>query len=102
VIVTDGARPVSCFTSGWAFALDVPHGPVVDTVGAGDAFGGTLLARWVERGFGRAEFGDQSAVRDAVELAIRAASLTCGRAGADPPERGARPASARVSGGSVT
>jgi fructokinase len=87
VLVTDGERPVSGFTTGWAFELDVPYGPVVDTVGAGDAFGGAFLARWIERGFGRTELAVQSAVRDAVELAIRAASLTCGRSGADPPGR---------------
>ena len=32
--------------------------PVVDTVGAGDAFGGGFLARWIERGLGRADLAD--------------------------------------------
>jgi fructokinase len=60
---------------------------VVDTVGAGDAFGGAFLARWIERGFGRAALADEAALRDAVAWANRVAARTCGRAGADPPRR---------------
>lgn len=62
-------------------------GAIVDTVGAGDAFGGAFLARWIERGFGRAELVDGAAMRDAIGLAIEVARLTVGRRGADPPYR---------------
>ena len=65
----------------------MPAREVVDTVGSGDAFGGAFLARWVERGSGRADLADPAALRDAVTLAIEVASLTCGRPGADPPRR---------------
>jgi fructokinase len=87
VIVTDGASPVSAYTSDWALEVDVPRRPIVDTVGAGDAFGGAFLARWTERGFGRAQLVDRSAVRETVRLASEVASITCGRSGADPPRR---------------
>ena len=50
---------------------------MVDTIGAGDAFMGALLARW--RGGG----GDQ--LEEAARFACRVAGLTCARAGADPP-----------------
>jgi len=87
VIVTDGANPVSVYTSDWALDVDVPRRPIVDTVGAGDAFGGAFLARWTERGFGRAQLVDRSAVRESIRLASEVASVTCGRSGADPPRR---------------
>lgn len=87
VLVTDGPRPVSCHTRRFTFNLSVPPVAVVDTVGAGDAFGGAFIARWIERGFGRDELSDESALRDAIRLAIDVAGLTCLRPGADPPHR---------------
>ncbi len=87
VLLTDGGRPV--FVQTWAepFEVTVPLEDIVDTVGAGDAFGGAFLARWVERGLGREELVDPAAVREAVKMAIEVANLTCRRAGADPPWR---------------
>ena len=87
VVVTDGARPVVCFTPEWQFDVDVPPITVVDTIGAGDAFGGAFLARWADGGLHRAHLLDQAAVRDAVAIAIEVSALTCGRQGADPPRR---------------
>lgn len=87
VLVTDGAAAVSVLTRDGAFDVPVPSGPVVDTVGAGDAFGGAFLARWIERGWGRAELADAVALHEAVTIAIEVASLTCQRPGADPPRR---------------
>ncbi len=87
VLLTDGARAVGVIGPGYAFALDVPATDVVDTIGAGDAFGGAFLARWVECGRGREDLADADAVRDAARIAVEVASLTCGRAGADPPRR---------------
>lgn len=86
-LLTDGARAVSVLGPGFAFQLPVPKVKVVDTVGAGDAFGGGFLARWVERGFGRSELASEAAVHDAVALAIDVAVRTCLRPGADPPRR---------------
>ena len=66
----------------------VPQVAVVDTVGAGDAFGGAFLASWIERGFGRAELSDATAVRDATTRAIEVA-------GAHLPAPGRRSAASR-------
>jgi fructokinase len=87
ILVTDGPNPVACLTPSSTFTVDVPETAIVDTVGAGDAFGGAFLARWIERGLGRAELGDETALREAVTYAIRVATLTCRRSGADPPHR---------------
>lgn len=87
VLLTDGARAVTVLTEGFAFELPVPKIDVVDTVGSGDAFGGAFLARWIERGLGRDDLTDAAALREAVTLAVKVASLTCGRSGADPPHR---------------
>jgi fructokinase len=86
-IVTDGARRVVCRGPGIAFDLPVPRVAVVDTVGAGDAFGGGFLARWTELGLGRDGLGDEAGLRDAIGLAIDVAGATCQRSGADPPRR---------------
>lgn len=85
VLVTNGTRPVLVLTAAFEFALAVPDVPVADTIGAGDAFGGAFLARWIERDFGRAELADEGALRDAVGRAIEVAVATCRRHGADPP-----------------
>jgi fructokinase len=88
VIVTDGGGPIQVLGPGRdPLVVPVPLGPVVDTVGAGDAFGGGFLAWWVERGLGRAELTDSAPVLEATRFASRVAALTCARAGADPPRR---------------
>jgi fructokinase len=87
VLLTDGPNPVVGLTSSSTFEVAVPDVTVVDTIGAGDAFGGAFLARWTERGFGRAELADEVAVREAVGRANEVAAFTCRRPGADPPRR---------------
>jgi fructokinase len=88
VIVTDGAGPTRVLGPGAdPLVVPVPLGLVVDTVGAGDAFGGGFLAWWVERGLGRTELADAALVLEATRFASRVAALTCARAGADPPRR---------------
>jgi fructokinase len=87
VVVTDGPRSVECFTSEWVLEFAVPSIDVVDSVGAGDAFGGAFLARWIERGRGRSALTERSALRDAIGVAIDVASATCRRSGAHPPRR---------------
>ncbi len=65
--------------------MPVPRVEVVDTVGAGDAFGGGFLASWTTAGRGRDDLGSMDLVGDAVRVAVRVAALTCARPGADPP-----------------
>ena len=63
-------------------ALDVE---VVDTIGAGDAFGGGFLAWWRAQGLGRDELGDQAAIVEAATFGALVAARTVERAGASPP-----------------
>jgi fructokinase len=85
VVVTDGGAPVRAFAGGQQIRADVPVAPVVDTVGAGDAFGGAFLTWWTGHGLGRAGLGDPEAVRAATQAAIYAAVVACTRRGAEPP-----------------
>lgn len=86
VLITDGPRPVRVVGS-WPepFAIDVPQVRVVDTIGAGDAFGAGVLADWVRRGRTRMDLDDPTAILEATRFGIGVASWTVGRAGADPP-----------------
>lgn len=85
VLVTDGARSVRIVTGEAELDVDVPQVPVVDTVGAGDSFGGAFLVAWLAGGRGAADLGDGPALRAAVQAAVVVAGITCGRQGADPP-----------------
>ena len=87
VLLTDGARSVQVIGASIDLVLPVPRVEVIDTVGSGDAFGGAFLARFIEHGGSRAALGDAERLYDAVEAGIEVASLTCQRAGADPPHR---------------
>lgn len=85
VIVTDGPRPVRAFLPGGSLLVEVHPTPVVDTIGAGDAFGGAFLAWWTENGLTRNDITCPRLVQDALRAAVAVASLTCTRAGACPP-----------------
>jgi fructokinase len=85
VVVTDGAAPVRAFTAGQETRAEVPPAEVVDTVGAGDAFGGAFLTWWTGNGLGQADFRDPVAVRRATQAAVYASVITCTRRGAEPP-----------------
>jgi fructokinase len=86
-LLTDGPRDVRVMTREAAFDVPVPPVQLVDTIGAGDAFGGAFLARWIERGLGRTELANPATLRGAVNFAVDVAAATCERAGADPPRR---------------
>lgn len=85
VLVTDGARSVSVLAGGAEHPLAVPPTAVVDTVGAGDTFGGAFLGHLVTSGVRRADLPAADALLRAAAFAVRAAGAVCGRAGADPP-----------------
>ncbi len=88
VLVTDGPAPVQVFTpDGQQLTVPTPPVEVVDTVGAGDAFGGGFLAWWGERGLSRDQLADPELLTAAAASAARVAALTCTRAGAEPPWR---------------
>lgn len=58
---------------------------VVDTIGAGDSFGGALLAWWHGHGLGPEDLREGDALVEAATFAALVAGKTCERAGADPP-----------------
>jgi fructokinase len=86
-LVTRGAGGVTIVTAGRTVDVAVPHVTVVDTVGAGDCFGGAFLAYWDEHGLGRADVNDLERVIDGVRYGVHVAAMICERAGADPPRR---------------
>jgi fructokinase len=85
VLVTDGPRPGRAFLPGAVLAEEVPPVTVVDTIGAGDAFGGGFLAWWTAHGLGQAGLHRADLVRQGLKVAVAVAALTCTRPGADPP-----------------
>jgi fructokinase len=85
VLFTDGADAVRIITPDREVVVPVPGVDVVDTVGAGDSFGGGFLAFWETGGRTRDDLADLDLVRSEVERAIVVAGITCTRPGADPP-----------------
>ena len=59
---------------------------VVDTIGAGDAFGGGFLAWWSSHGLGRENLAHDGLVVEAARFASVVAARTVSVAGASPPE----------------
>jgi fructokinase len=87
VLVTDGPHPARAFLPGRELTAEVPPVQVVDTIGAGDAFGGGFLAWWTANGLTRSDLPDGDAVTAALAAAAEVAALTCARPGAEPPLR---------------
>jgi fructokinase len=68
-------------------AVPAPRAKVVDTIGAGDAFGGGFLAWWSEQGLGADALGQIDLVVEATRFACLVAARTCSKPGASPPHR---------------
>ena len=85
VVMTRGAAGAAAFANGVKIA-DVPGVPteLVDTVGAGDTFMAWLL-RGVVQEYAGVIPTEQTAVRNLLSTAARAAAITCSRAGCNPP-----------------
>jgi fructokinase len=86
-LVSRGAGGVTIVTGDQTVDICAPQVTVVDTVGAGDAFGGAFLAYWDEHGFGRDDVNDLERVIGGVRFGVHVAAMICERAGADPPRR---------------
>jgi fructokinase len=88
VVVTLGADGALGVTSDAEAEVPAPAVDVVDTIGAGDTFGAALLAWLHDHDRLRRDLRLSSdELRDALAFSCLVASLTCTRAGADPPRR---------------
>jgi fructokinase len=87
VLVTDATRPLRIFQDETVLECPVPQVEVVDTVGAGDSFGGGFLAWWYANGFGQSELSSRELVMRAAEVGLAVAAVNCTRSGANPPTR---------------
>ncbi|HEV2033280.1 MAG TPA: carbohydrate kinase [Candidatus Dormibacteraeota bacterium] len=88
VVVTLGARGAYGAHDGYRISVSALPVDIIDTVGAGDAFGAALLAWLHDHDAIRLDLHlDGGGLKAAMEYACLAASLTCTRAGADPPRK---------------
>jgi fructokinase len=88
VVVTLGAHGAFGIGPGMKKRVAAPPVDVVDTIGAGDAFGAALLAWLHDRGALQKDLAlDGADLESALEFACLVASATCTRAGAEPPRR---------------
>jgi fructokinase len=86
VVVTLGAEGAFAAHRGLRIRVEAPHVEVVDTIGAGDAFGAGLLAWLHDHDALRPELSlDAGELIEALSFACVAGALTCTRSGADPP-----------------
>jgi fructokinase len=84
-LVTRGAQGALVVTQAETVAVPAAPARVVDTIGAGDAFGGGFIAWWHEHALGRTDLSNHEAVVEATRFACLVAARTCERAGAVPP-----------------
>ena len=88
VVVTLGADGAFGVCAGTEVRVPAPVVEVLDTIGAGDAFGAGLLAWLYDHDrLSRDLHLDRKELHAALEFACLVASITCTRAGADPPRR---------------
>jgi fructokinase len=92
LVVTRGAQGAIAATRTSSLSLAAVPVPIVDTVGAGDAFMAALLAGLAEVNLlspqALANWSSHpEGLHHVVGQALAAAALTCARAGADPPTR---------------
>jgi len=88
VVITLGADGAYAAHRDLRLRVASPPVEVADTIGAGDSFSAALLAWLHDHGLVRPDLTlDETQLRAALDYACLAASITCGREGADPPWR---------------
>ncbi len=88
VVATQGAQGALGASNNVRVRVPAPTVEVVDTIGAGDSFGAALLAWLHDHGaLGTNVVLGADELQSALVFACLVASLTCGRAGAEPPWR---------------
>ena len=85
VLLTRGADGVLVVTAEGDADVPAPPVQVVDTIGAGDAFAGGVVAWWHGRGLDAAALDDAKLVTEAARFGALVAARTCERPGASPP-----------------
>jgi fructokinase len=92
VLLTRGAAGALVVGAGGDVEIPAPKVNVVDTIGAGDAFGGAFLAWWRSRDLPRDRLADLDTVAEGARFAALVAAITCERPGASPPRLDELPA----------
>jgi fructokinase len=88
VLVTLGAAGALAASSSGQVRVAAPEVEVVDTIGAGDAFGAAVLAWLHDHDALRSDLMiDNEQLRSMLSFACLVAAITCTRVGADPPWR---------------
>jgi fructokinase len=85
VLLTRGGDGVTVVTRDGEIDVPALEVEVVDTIGAGDAFGGGFLAWWRREGLGAGDLTSGDAVLEATRFGCLVAGRTVERAGASPP-----------------
>jgi fructokinase len=85
VLLTLGAEGALVLGAGAETAIASVPATVVDTIGAGDAFGGGFLAWWTSHGLGAADLERHELVVEAARFGAVVAARTVAQAGASPP-----------------
>jgi fructokinase len=86
VVVTLGAQGAFGSHRESRIRVAAPHVEVVDTIGAGDAFGAGVLAWLHDHGAIKPDLRlEPDELKAALDYACLAGALTCARAGAEPP-----------------
>jgi fructokinase len=85
VIRTAGAEPIDVFAGREHGTVRPPTGRIVDTVGAGDVLGGSVLWALLGCGLRKGRAVEFAEVLSAVEIAAVAAHMSCQVSGAKPP-----------------
>ncbi len=92
VLLTAGGGSTSVITAQGMTEVPVRPVEVIDTIGAGDSFGGGFLSWWSLAGYGRKKLSDVDLLARAVNAANDVAGVVVTRRGADPPWRSELPA----------
>jgi fructokinase len=85
VLLTRGPDGATVITPTADSAIAAVPTPVVDTIGAGDAYGGAFVAWWVSHDLGRTDLARDELLVAAARFAALVAARTVARAGASPP-----------------
>jgi fructokinase len=85
VLLTHGSLGASVLSGDRQAWIAAPAARVVDTIGAGDAFGAAWLGAWIAEQRGRIDLRDMDALVRTAQFAATVAARTCERAGAEPP-----------------